>query len=82
MSEPARPADMLPCGGWRWGWEPAYGTITLLAVIAVLAWLGETLPVDAVLRGVQLIAPGPFKFASAFRLCSIGHLAVHPISQS
>jgi uncharacterized membrane protein HdeD (DUF308 family) len=82
MSEPARPADMFPCGGWRWGWEPACGTITLLAVIAVLAWLGETLPVAAVLRGIQLIAAGPFKFAPAFRLCSIGHLAVHPISQS
>jgi uncharacterized membrane protein HdeD (DUF308 family) len=81
MSEPAHLADMLACGGRHWGWELAYGTITLLAAIAVPAWLGETLPVATVLRGIQLIAAGPFKFAAAFRLCSIGNLTVHPISQ-
>ena len=81
MSEPAYLADMLVCGGRHWGWELTYGTITLCAVIAVLAWPGETLPVPAVLRDIELIAAGPFKFAAAFRPCSVGHVAVDPISQ-
>ena len=72
---------MVACGGRHWGWEPAYGTIPLLATIAVLAWPGETLPVAAVLCGIQLISAGPFKFGAAFRPCSIGHLAVNPILQ-
>ena len=81
MSEPAHLADMVACGGRHWGWEPAYGTIPLLATIAVLAWPGETLPVAAVLCDIQLIAAGPFKFATVFRPRSIGHLAVNPILQ-
>jgi uncharacterized membrane protein HdeD (DUF308 family) len=81
MSEPAHLADMPACGGRHWGWEPAYGTIPPLATIAALAWPGATLPVAAVLRGIQLIAAGPFKFAAAFRPRSIGHRAVNPISQ-
>jgi uncharacterized membrane protein HdeD (DUF308 family) len=81
MSEPAHLAGMLACGGRHRGSEPACGTITLLAAIAVLAWPGETLPVAAVLRGIQLIAAGPVKFAAAFHPCSTGHVAVHPISQ-
>jgi hypothetical protein len=63
------------------GWEPVYGTVTLLAAIAVHAWAGETLPVAVVPRGIQLIAAGPFKFAAAFRACSIGHFSVHRILQ-
>jgi hypothetical protein len=47
MSEPAQLAGMLACGGRHWSWEPAYGAVTLLAAIAVLAWPGETLPVAA-----------------------------------
>jgi uncharacterized membrane protein HdeD (DUF308 family) len=81
MSQPAYLADMLVWGGRHWGWESAYGTITLLAAIVVLAWPGETLPVAAILRGNQLIAAGPFKFAAVFRRCSIGHVAVDPITQ-
>ncbi len=81
MSEPALLADMLACRGRHWGWEPAYGTIPLLATIAVLAWPGETLPVAAILSDIQLTAAGPFKSASAFRPCPIGHRAVNPISQ-
>ena len=45
------------------------------------AWAGETLPVTAILCDIQLIAAGPFKFASAFRPCPIGHRAVNSISQ-
>jgi hypothetical protein len=60
---------------------PFAGTIPLLATIAVLAWRGATHPVVAILCDIQLIAAGPFKFAAAFRPCSIGHLGVNPISQ-
>jgi hypothetical protein len=42
---------------------------------------GQRLPVVAVLRDIQPVAAGPFKFAAAFGLCSIGYLAVYPISQ-
>ncbi len=73
MSEPAHPADVLACGGRYWVGE--------VIRRAVLAWPGEPLPVAAVLRDIQPVAAGPFKFAAAFRPCSIGHLAVHPISQ-
>ena len=83
MSEPAHLADMLAWGGrdCGWGWKPAYGTIPLLATIAVLAWQGGTIPVAAILCDIQLIVAGPFKFASAFCPCPIGHRAVNSISQ-
>ena len=81
MSEPAHLAGRLACGGRHGGWAPAYGTITLRAAIAVLSWPGETLPVAAVRRSIQLLAAGPFKFAAAVRLCSIHNLAVLQIVQ-
>ena len=81
MSEPIHLAGILACGGRHRGWEPAYGTITLLAATAVRAWLGETLPVVAVLRDILSVAARPFKFAAAFGPCSIGHLAAYPIPQ-
>ena len=81
MSEPAHLAGRLACGGRHGGWAPACGTITLRAAIAVLCWPGETLPVGAVRRGVQLSAAGLVKFAATVRLCSIGHLAVLQIAQ-
>ena len=81
MSEPAHLAGRLACGGRHGGWAPAYGTITLRAAIAVLSWPGETLPVAAVRRGIQLTAAGPVKFAAAVRLCSIHNLAVLQIAQ-
>ena len=70
MSEPAHLGGTLACG-----------TITPLAAVAVLARPGETLPAAAVLRGVQLIAAGPVRFAAVCRPCPPGHLAVRPISQ-
>ena len=82
MSEPAHLAGRLACGGRHGGWAPAYGTITLRAAIAVLARPGETFPVAAVRRGIQLIAAGPCNFAAAVRACSIGHLAVQLIARS
>jgi uncharacterized membrane protein HdeD (DUF308 family) len=60
------PADMLARLGRHWGWILAYGIITLLAGIAVLAWPGETLLVIAVLFGIQLIVSGVFRFVAAF----------------
>jgi hypothetical protein len=76
MSEPALLAGRLACGGRHGDWPPAYGTITLRAAIAVLSWLGETLPVAAVRGGIRLAGAGPFKFGAAFLACSIGQLAV------
>ena len=60
-----QPADMLARLGRHWGWVLAYGIITLLAGIAVLAWPGVTLLVVAVLFGVQLIVSGIFRFVAA-----------------
>src|SRR6202158_6400548 len=44
----------------------AFGVLTLLAGVAVLAWPGRTLVVIAVLFGVQLIVTGIFRFVAAF----------------
>jgi uncharacterized membrane protein HdeD (DUF308 family) len=52
--------------GKHWGWVLAFGTITLLAGLAVLVWPGRTLVVIAVLFGIQLIVTGIFRFVSAF----------------
>jgi uncharacterized membrane protein HdeD (DUF308 family) len=59
-------ADMLAQLGRHWGWVLAFGIITLLAGIVVLAWPGATLLVIAVLFGVQLIVAGIFRFVAAF----------------
>jgi len=56
---------MLGRLGRHWGWLLAYGVLTLLAGIAVLAWPSETLLVLAVLFGVQLIISGIFRFVMA-----------------
>jgi uncharacterized membrane protein HdeD (DUF308 family) len=60
------PADMLSRLGRHWGWVLAYGILTLLAGILVLAWPSQTLLVLAVLFGVQLIISGIFRFVGAF----------------
>jgi uncharacterized membrane protein HdeD (DUF308 family) len=66
MTWPARePADMLARLGRHWGWVFAYGVLTLIAGVFVLAWPGETLLVLAVLFGVQLIVSGIFRFVAA-----------------
>ena len=59
-------ADVLASIGRDWGWIMAFGVLTLLAGIAVLAWPGRTLVVIAVLFGVQLIVTGIFRFVAAF----------------
>ena len=56
---------MLASLGRHWGWVFAYGILTLLAGVAVLAWPGETLLVLAVLFGIQLIVSGIFRFVAA-----------------
>jgi uncharacterized membrane protein HdeD (DUF308 family) len=56
---------MLNRLGRHWGWVLAYGILTLLAGIVVLAWPGETLLVLAVLFGIQLIVSGIFRFVAA-----------------
>jgi uncharacterized membrane protein HdeD (DUF308 family) len=57
---------MLARLGRHWGWIFAYGILTLLAGVFVIAWPGETLLVLAVLFGVQLIVSGIFRFVAAF----------------
>jgi uncharacterized membrane protein HdeD (DUF308 family) len=59
------PADMIGRLGRHWGWVFAYGLLTLIAGIAVLAWPSETLLVLAVLFGIQLIISGIFRFVGA-----------------
>lgn len=67
MSEPVQQgADMLAELGRHWAWVLAFGVITLLAGILVLAWPGATLLVIAVLFGVQLIVAGIYRFVAAF----------------
>jgi uncharacterized membrane protein HdeD (DUF308 family) len=67
MTWPAtEPADMLARLGRHWGWVLAYGVLTLLAGIFVLAWPGVTLLALAVLFGVQLIVSGIFRFVASF----------------
>jgi len=56
---------MLARLGRHWGWALAYGILTLIAGVAVLAWPSETLLVLAVLFGVQLIVSGIFRFVAA-----------------
>jgi uncharacterized membrane protein HdeD (DUF308 family) len=59
------PTDLFSELGRHWGWVLAYGVLTLLAGIAVLAWPSETLLVIAVLFGIQLIISGIFRFVGA-----------------
>ncbi len=58
--------DMLGRVGRHWGWVLAFGIVTLLAGILVLAWPGPTLLVLAVLFGFQLVVLGIFRFVAAF----------------
>jgi uncharacterized membrane protein HdeD (DUF308 family) len=60
------PADMVARVGRHWGWVLAFGIITALIGIVALAWPGRTLLVVAVLFGIQLIAMGIYRFATAF----------------
>ena len=67
-----------------WWWPlPVLAVAGVLAAVAILRLPGRGghIPYKGVLRDIQLIAAGPFKFAAAFRPCSIGHVAVGPISQ-
>jgi uncharacterized membrane protein HdeD (DUF308 family) len=59
-------ADMMATAGRHWGWFLAFGVLTVLTGILVLAWPGRTLIVVAVLFGIQLIVTGIFRFGSAF----------------
>jgi uncharacterized membrane protein HdeD (DUF308 family) len=52
--------------GRHWGWVLAFGIVTVLAGIAVLAWPAETLLVIAVLFGVELVIYGIYRFITAF----------------
>jgi hypothetical protein len=56
-------ADVLARVGRDWGWIFAFGVITLLAGVAVLAWPGRTL------------FYGVMEITLAFRIRSLGHQA-------
>jgi uncharacterized membrane protein HdeD (DUF308 family) len=68
MAEPVRPdaADVLGRVGRHWGWVLAFGIITVLAGIVVLAWPGPTLVVIAIFFGIELVVLGIFRFVAAF----------------
>jgi uncharacterized membrane protein HdeD (DUF308 family) len=68
MTEPLRPdaADMLGRLGRHWGWMLAFGIITVIAGVVVLAWPGPTLLVIAILFGIELVVLGIFRFVAAF----------------
>jgi uncharacterized membrane protein HdeD (DUF308 family) len=57
---------MLGRLGRHWGWILAFGIITVIAGIAVVAWPGPTLLVLAILVGIQLVFLGVFRFVAAF----------------
>jgi uncharacterized membrane protein HdeD (DUF308 family) len=59
-------ADVLMRVGHHWGWLMAFGLITVVAGILVLAWPGRTLIVVAVLFGIQLVVTGVYRFVAAF----------------
>jgi uncharacterized membrane protein HdeD (DUF308 family) len=59
------PVEQLAAAGRSWGWLLAFGIITLLTGIIVLAWPGPTVLVIAVVFGVQLLVGGLFWFVSA-----------------
>jgi hypothetical protein len=42
----------------------------------------ETLPASVVLSGIQLTAAGLSNFSAAFRLRSLGHIAVHQVART
>ena len=59
-------ADILAGVGRHWGWVLAFGIVTLLAGLLVLAWPGRTVVAVAVLFGIQLVVAGIFRFVAAF----------------
>ena len=68
MNEPMQYDPLLSRLGHHWGWVLAYGILTVIAGIAVVAWPGVTLLVVAVLFGIQLVVFGIFRFVSALTM--------------
>jgi uncharacterized membrane protein HdeD (DUF308 family) len=68
MTHATHPAGAVALArlGRHWGWMMAFGIVSLLAGVAVLAWPGRTLIVVAVLFGIQLVVTGIFRFVAAF----------------
>jgi uncharacterized membrane protein HdeD (DUF308 family) len=57
--------------GRHWGWVFAYGVLTLLAGIIVLAYPGLSLLGLAVILGIWLLVFGITEMTAAFRLRSL-----------
>ncbi|GAA0535749.1 hypothetical protein GCM10011581_24750 [Saccharopolyspora subtropica] len=68
-------ADPLARLGRSWGWLMAFGILTLLAGVAVLAWPGPAILTLAVIFGVQLFIGGIFWFVRAVSAHREGALA-------
>ena len=68
MSPDARTdaADWIASIGKHWIWLLAFGTLTLAAGLAAVAWPGPTVIAIAVLFGIQLVVVGIFQFVNAF----------------
>jgi uncharacterized membrane protein HdeD (DUF308 family) len=58
--------DPLTRFGGHWGWVLAYGIISFIAGVAVLAWPAPTIVVLAVLFGIQLVFGGVYRLIIAF----------------
>jgi uncharacterized membrane protein HdeD (DUF308 family) len=59
------PADMVGRLGRHWGWLFAYGLLTLIAGIAVLAWPSETLLALIVFLGIFWVVNGVIEIFTA-----------------
>lgn len=59
-------ADSIAALGRHWIWLLAFGILTLIAGVAVVAWPGPTVLAIAVLFGIQLVVVGIFQFVNAF----------------
>jgi uncharacterized membrane protein HdeD (DUF308 family) len=57
--------DFFLRAGRSWGWTLAFGIISVVAGLLMLAWPGKTLVVVAVLVGVELVIGGIFRFVEA-----------------
>lgn len=62
----ADPEDLLAGLGRSWLWTLAFGALTAVAGIIMLAWPHATLRIVAIIIGIQLLVAGGVRFVTAF----------------
>lgn len=60
------PTDILGVIGRHWGWALAFGVLTVIAGILLVAWPHISLLIAAVFFGIQLLITAIFRFVGAF----------------